>query len=81
MHWCPVWSVVETTCTGSEIFFGLLPYRSILYIGSSFILCFSFVDIKASGMVLFSLFFSYVFRSISSIFFQLQRFFFHYLVP
>ena len=47
------------------LFFGLVPNRSILCIGSSFIICFSFVDIKASGIVFFFFFLSYVFCLIS----------------
>ena len=43
------------------------PNFSIRWIGSSFIICFSFVDIKASGIVFFLFFFSYVFCLISSI--------------
>ena len=58
------------------LFFGFAPNRSILCIGSSFIMCVSFVDIRASGSVFFLFFFPYVFCSISLIIFFISRFFF-----
>ena len=51
------------------LFFGLVPNRSILWIGSSSIMCFSFVEFKASGIAFFLFFFSYKFCFIYSIMF------------
>ena len=68
MYWCPVWSVAESTSTVSKfLIFGLVSNRSILCIDSSFVICFSFVDFKASEIVFFLFFFSYVFCLINSI--------------
>ena len=60
----------------SEIFgFGLVPKFSIFCIGSSLMICFRFVVIRASGIVLFFFFFSNVFHFISSIVFSISRVF------
>ena len=77
MQWCPVRSIAVSTRSVSKfLFFGFGPYRSILCIGFSFILCFSFVDIRASGIVFFLFFFSYVFRFINSIVFFISKVFY-----
>ena len=49
--------------------FGFVPNLFILCIGSSFINCFPFDEINASGIVFFLFFFSYVFCLISVIIF------------
>ena len=56
-------------------FLGFTPNRSILCIGSSFIMCLSFVDVRASGIVFFLFFFSYVVCLISSIIFFISKVF------
>ena len=70
MYWSPVWCIQNLHVRFPNfLFFGLAPNFSILWIGSSFIICFSVVDIKASGIVFYLFFFSYVFCLIISIIF------------
>ena len=60
------------------LIFGLVPNFSILCIGSSSIVCLSFVEISASGIVFFWFFFSYVFRFLNWIVFSIFQCFFHH---
>ena len=68
MNWCTIWGIAKSTGSVSEVFvfrscsesFHSL-YRLFFYY------VFSFVDIKASGIVFFLFFFSYVFCFINSI--------------
>ena len=57
------------------LFLGLVPNLSILCVGFSFIMCFSFVDIRTSGIVFFLFFFSYVFCLIRLIIFFISSVF------
>ena len=75
MGWIPVQCVAKSArffiC---NLFFGLVSELSILCIGSSFI-SFSRFDIRASGIVFFRFFLSYVFCLINSIVFANSSFY------
>ena len=50
----------ESTCSGSchsVFFFGLVPNISILFIGTPFIVCLSYIEVDASGIAFLLVFF------------------------